>query len=131
MAVADGNGRPIAICTERATPHEVTLVQQTLAETFVAEPIVRLICDNAYDSDKLDRELAENGVEMVAPHRRTRKNLTQDRRSLRSYKRRWKVERLFAWLQSFRRLVTRYEHSLDNFTDMVHLARCLILPRHL
>ncbi|MCX6635129.1 MAG: hypothetical protein NT090_08625 [Acidobacteria bacterium] len=59
MAVADGNGLPVAICTESARPHEVTLVQQTLAETFVAEPIERLIGDNAYDSDKLDRELSE------------------------------------------------------------------------
>ncbi len=28
---------------------------------------------------------------------------------------RWTVERLFAWLQVFRRLVTRYEYHIDNF----------------
>jgi hypothetical protein len=67
MAVADGAGLPVAICAESATPHEVTLVQQTLAEFFVAEPIERLIGDNAYDSDRLDRELADAGVEMIAP----------------------------------------------------------------
>src|SRR5258708_2591708 len=44
------------------TPHEVTLVKQTLAEIFVAEPIERLIGDNAYDSDRLDQDLAETGV---------------------------------------------------------------------
>jgi len=53
MAVADSAGLPVAACAESATPHEVTLVQQTLAETFVAEPIERLIGDNAYDSDRL------------------------------------------------------------------------------
>jgi transposase len=105
--VADGNGLPVAVCTESATPHEVTLVQQTLAEVFVAEPVERLIGDNAYDSDKLDLELAETGVEMIAPHRSSRKHLTQDGRPLRRYHRRWKIERLFAWLQNFRRLVTR------------------------
>lgn len=109
----------------------MTLVQQTLAETFVAEPIQRLIGDNAYDSDKLDAELAEAGVEMIAPHRSTRKNRTQDGRSLRRFRRRWKIERLFAWLQSFRRLVTRYEHSLENFTGMIHLGCSLILLRSL
>jgi transposase len=131
MAVADRRGLPIAVCAESATPHEVKLVQQTLAEIFVEEPVRRLIGDNAYDSDRLDRELAETGVEMIAPHRSNRKRLTQDGRALRRYRRRWKIERLFAWLQNFRRLVTRYEHSLDNFTGMVHLACALVLIRHL
>ena len=31
-------------------------------------------------------------------------------RPVRRYRRRWTVERLFAWLQVFRRLVTRYEY---------------------
>ena len=96
MAVADAAGLPVAVCTESATPHEVTLVQQTLAEIFVAEPLERLIGDNAYDSDRLDQDLAESGVEMIAPHRSNRKNRTQDGRALRRYSRRWKIERLFA-----------------------------------
>jgi hypothetical protein len=57
------------------------MVQQTLAEIFVAEPLKRLIGDNAYDSDRLDRELAETGVEMIAPHSRSRKRQTPDGRS--------------------------------------------------
>ena len=68
---------------------------------------------------------------MIAPHRRNRTKLTQDGRSLRRDRRRWKIEPLFAWLQNFRRLVTRYEHSLDNYTGMLHLACTLILLRHL
>jgi hypothetical protein len=67
MAVAAGSGLPIAVCAESATPHEVTLVQQTLAEIFVAEPLSRLIGDSAYDSDRLDQELADSEVEMIAP----------------------------------------------------------------
>ena len=43
--------------TRRAPPHEVTLVQQTLAEIFVQEPVQRLVGDNAYDSDQLDENL--------------------------------------------------------------------------
>jgi IS5 family transposase len=74
MAVSDSAGLPVFICAQSATPHEVTLVQETLAEIFVNEPIERLIGDNAYDSDGLDQELAEHGVEMIAPHRSNRKN---------------------------------------------------------
>jgi transposase len=109
----------------------VTLVPQTLAEIFVVEPVQRLIGDNAYDSDRLDRELAETGVEMIAPHRSNRKHHTQDRRPLRCYRRRWKIERLFAWLQNFRRLTLRWEHSLENSVGMIYLAYVIILMRHL
>ena len=131
MAVADGAGLPVAVCAESATPHEVTLVQQTLAEIVVAEPIQRLIGDNAYDSDQLDRDLADTRVEMIAPHRSNRKHQTQDRRPLRRYRRRWKIERLFAWLQTFRRLTVRWEYYLENFLGMIHLACVRILLRHL
>jgi hypothetical protein len=36
MAVADRQGRPIAVHVESATPHEVTLVHATLAERFIS-----------------------------------------------------------------------------------------------
>ena len=72
----------------------------------------RLIGDRAYDSDPLDATLSTKGIEMIAPHRRNRKRpKTQDGRKLRRYKKRWKVERLFAWLGNFRRLVVRYEQA--------------------
>jgi transposase len=109
----------------------VKLVMQTLAEIFVEEPVQRLIGDNAYDSDQLDRELAETGVEMIAPHRCNRTNPTQDGRPLRRYRHRWKIERLFAWLQNYRRLVTRYEYTWRTSRAMLHLACALILLRHL
>ncbi len=75
MGVADSAILPVAVCAESATPHEVTLVHQTLAEIFFVEPVQRLIGDNAYDSDRLDRELAETGVEMIAPHRSNRNTI--------------------------------------------------------
>lgn len=70
--------------------------------------------------------MAEIGVDMIAPHHPRRTRLTQDGRKLRRDKRRWKVERLFAWLMRFRRLVTRYELKAQNFLGFVQLA-CLVL----
>jgi hypothetical protein len=61
-------------------------------------------------------------IEMIAPNRENRRTPTQDGRPLRRYKRRWKVERLFAWLFNFRRLVVRYEYHAANFQGFVHLA---------
>ena len=131
MAVADGSGLPIALCTACASPHEVTLVKATLAESLTSAWPERLIGDAAYESDTLDHELAPLGVALIAPHRRNRKHPTQDGRVLRRYRRRWKIERLFAWLQNFRRLVVRYEYYPDNFLGMLHLACALILLRRL
>jgi transposase len=131
MAIADRQGLPIAVHVESATPHEVRLVHATLADRFVRQLPARLIGDNAYESDRLDAELARRGVELIAPHRRTRKQRTQDGRSLRRYRRRWKVERLFVWLQNFRRLIVRYERLAENFLGMLRVACCLILLRGL
>ncbi len=131
MAVADRHGLPVAICVESATPHEVKLATNTLVQMVIPDAPQNLVGDNAYDSDKLDSELRRYGIELIAPHRMNRKNTTQDLRRLRRYRRRWKIERLFAWLQNFRRLVVRYERYAENFLGMLHLGCCLILLRHL
>jgi transposase len=130
MAVADRFGLPLALCAASASPHESRLVAPTLDSRFVAELPQRLIGDRAYDADPLDAELAKLGVEMIAPHRRNRnKPRTQAGRPLRRYKRRWKIERLFAWLGNFRRLVVRYDRSALNFLGFVQLGCILILLR--
>jgi transposase len=130
MAVADRAGFPLAVHTAAATPHEVTLVPATLAATFTTGLPERLIGDKAYDSDPLDGELAQAGIELIAPHRANRKKpATQDGRPLRRYRRRWKIERLFAWLQNFRRLVVRHEYYAENFLGFVQLGCIIILLR--
>jgi transposase len=106
------------------------LVEMTLDQRFVDELPDKLVGDRAYDSDPLDATLQAQGVEMIAPHRRNRKKQkTQDGRKLRRYKRRWKVERLFAWLGNFRRLVTRYEHKVENYLAFVKLGCIIVLLR--
>lgn len=74
--------------------------------------------------------MTQYGIEMIAAHRQGRRS-TQDGRALRRARRRWKIERLFAWLRNSRRLVTRWELHVDNFLGMLHLACARILLRHL
>ena len=132
MAVADGSGLPGSVHAASASPHEITLVGKTLAAGFAPGEPERLIGDRAYDSDPLDAALAERSIEMIAPHRRNRKKKkTQDGRKLRRYRRRWKVERLFAWLSNFRRLVVRYERRAGNYLGFVQLGCVIILLRYL
>jgi transposase len=112
----------------------VKLVCPTLEQRFVAAVPERLIGDKAYDSDPLDHEVRQQfGAEMIAPHRQGRRpdRRTQDGRPLRRFKRRWKIERLFAWLYNFRRLVVRYEYHSENYFGFIQLACIMILLRHL
>ena len=131
MAVAEGAGFPLAISVGSAAPHEVTLVEDTLGKRFTEEKPERLIGDRAYDSDPLDERLQEQGIEMIAPHKSNRKKpATQDGRPLRRYKKRWKVERLFAWLQNFRRIQVRHDYYLENYLAFVLLGCMIIFLRN-
>jgi transposase len=128
--LADGHGLPLAVYAASASPHEVTLVGETLAQVFTAERPERLIGDKAYDSDPLDEELAQEGIGLIAPHKSNRKKAaTQDGRKLRHYNRRWKVERLFSWLQNFRRIAMRFDFHDENYLGFVHLGCIRILLR--
>ena len=132
MAVADRVGLPGAGHIAPASPHAVTLVEPTLAACVVEARPERLIGDKADDSDPLDARLAEQGIELIAPHRANRKQpKTPDGRPLRRYKRRWKVERLFAWLQNFRRILVRHEYHAENSLGFVQPACTIILLRKL
>ena len=130
MAGAARPGLPLAVRTECAPPHAVPLVAAPLAARLVAALPARLIGARAYDSAPLAACLREWGIDLIAPHRPNRKKPpTQAGRSLRRYKRRWKVERLFAWLGNFRRLVVRYEYQAANYLGFVQLACIVILLR--
>ena len=129
MAIADRHGLPVAVDVASASPAEVRLVGKTLDARFIEEVPERLIGDKAYDSDGLAEELSRAGIELIAPNRKNRKIKTQDGRPLRRYRRRWKIERLFAWMQNFRRLVNRWEYDVVNFLGFVHLGCIVILLR--
>lgn len=129
MGIVDRHGLPLAASTHAANHHEVTLVQLTFEFYMIEAKPENLIGDKAYDSDNLDEELRQQGVEMIAPHRSNRRKLrrTQDGRRLRRYERRWLVERFFSWIQWHRRILVRWEYYAQNFLGFVQLACALIL----
>lgn len=134
MVVVDGQGIPLGSRVLEASPAEVTLVEHTLNAVAPKQrrKITRLIADRAYDSDPLRRHLAAQNIELICPHRKRRKKKpTQDGRPLRRYRHRWKIERTFAWLGNFRRLVVRYERNPDLYRAFFHLASAIITLRHL
>jgi transposase len=135
MVVVDGQGVPLGVHLDAASPAEVNLLEPTLATIAVPragpgrprQKPERVIADKAYDSDPLRARLKRRGIELIAPHRRNRKKpKTQDGRKLRRYRKRWKVERTFAWFGNFRRLLVRWERHLKMYLAFFHLA-CLLI----
>ncbi|WZO97481.1 IS5 family transposase [Isosphaeraceae bacterium EP7] len=136
----DGDGVPLACHLDSARPSEVTLLERTLDNVSIKRrrdgttPRPRLlILDRAYDSDPLRDRLAARGIEMVCPHRRNRRRPATQRagRLRRYYRWRWRVERTFAWLGNFRRLLVRHERTPRIYRAFFHLACMLITMRKL
>jgi len=138
MVVVDGQGVPLGIHVTSASPAEVTLVDATLNTIRVPRPRggrprqkpVRLIGDRGYDSDPLRERLARRGITVIVPYRDNRTvRKYEDGRSLRRYRRRWRVERTIAWLGSFRRLVIRHERFTSMYRSLLYFAAALITLR--
>lgn len=129
LAIVDRHGLPLSVRTHAANHHEVTLVHLSVDFSMLEATPEHLLGDRAYDSDGLDDDLKHDGVNMIAPHRSTRKLKTQDGRHLRRYQRRWLVERFFAWLQWKQRLFVRWEDYATNFLGFVQLASITMLLR--
>jgi transposase len=89
-----------------------------------AGPIERLIADKAYDTNRLRSFLKERDIEAVIPSSAPRKPfILHDREA---YRQRNLIERMFARLKDFRRIVTRYDKLARNFLAGVLLAAAMI-----
>ena len=128
--MVDARGLPVSVQVRTAGQHEVKQAEQGVLSCWTEFLPERVIADRGFDCDALDASLAEFGVDMIVPHRKNRKARTQDGRKLRRYRRRWMVERFFAWLGNFRRLLVRHERRLSNYEALVHLATIVILVRN-
>jgi hypothetical protein len=103
------------VSTYAVNHHEVTLVQLSFDFYMLEARPDYGIGDRTYDSNNLDAELSEEGIQSISPHGKKKKRKAQDDRQSRRYARCWLVERLFSWLQWKRRLLTRWEHYSENF----------------
>ena len=116
MAVVDGHGTPLGLLVASAQQAEIRLAEPTLATICVPQrrgrPKTRpteLVADKAYDSQPFCERLRCQGIRPCIPHRRGKKPRRGPKAELAGYRERWHVERSFAWLGSFRRVLVRYE----------------------
>ena len=83
-----------------------------------------IIADRGYDSDAIVEYIQSRGKVAIIPSRANRvMHRTID---LQIYKMRNRIERLFGRLKQHRRLATRFEKSVTNYSSMVFIACALI-----
>jgi len=83
-----------------------------------------VIADRDYDHDKYRRLVRQRGVKPVIARRQTKHGSGLGRH-------RWVVERTFAWLHNFKRLLVRYERRADIHHALLALGCCLVCYRRL
>lgn len=129
MVLVDECGLPVVIYISSARPHESRMVQRLFDFLLSTENTHCVISDKSYDSDKLDEELATEGIEMIEPHRKNpnRENVAQEKHLLRRYIRLWAVQRKIDWIQHYRRLCIHREKSTLSLKGFIHFGCTMLL----
>ena len=128
MVVVEAHGWPIGSGVFSANHHEAGIAEDTLKSMRLLPKPKNLLGDTAYSSQPLTKRLFNKyHLYLTAPPKRHYVHFFHDGRRLRRKKRRWKIERSFAWLKNFRRLEIRWERKMENYLGFVELACSMIL----
>jgi transposase len=143
MLVADGNGLPLGVHLASASCAEVRLAAATLDTIAVRRPRGRprrrpekLVADRGYDSRAFRATLRRRGIRMCIPPKRRPANWRAKRgrpvvARKDDYRLRYTVERSFAWLGNFRRLLIRWEHLFSVYRSFFMVGALLLCVRRL
>jgi transposase len=143
MLVVDSNGLPLGFHLDSANTAEVKLAEWTLDTISVSRPRGRprrrpdkLVADRGYDSSALRCALRRKGIRMCIPPKRRpvywrakRGRPMVARKD--DYRLRYTVERSFAWLGNFRRLLMRWEHLVSVYHSFFAIGVLLLCVRRL
>jgi transposase len=84
----------------------------------------RITADRAYDHDKYRRELRRRGIASEIARRKTEHGSGLGHA-------RWVIERTFAWLHHFKRLLVRYDRRQEIHEAFLAIGCCLVCFRRL
>lgn len=134
MILIEGkHGLPVAEAVFPGNWGEKSAVEPTLDQSMkgLVKP-QNILGDAEFSSRPLTRRLwCKYKIHLNAPPKRHYVHFFHDGRRIRRIKRRWKVERCFAWLRSHRRLETRWEIYGEYYLGFVQLACIMILIKYL
>jgi putative transposase len=129
----DGHGIPLAVVVDGANRHDLKLVDATLEAVMIKrpEPTARppppRCLDKGYDYEAVRDTLEAWSYTAQIRHRGEER---QAKCAIPGYRaRRWVVERTHAWMNRFRRLLSRWEKKVENSLAWRHFACAWITCR--
>jgi transposase len=128
--LVDATGIPLAWTLTGGNRHDVTQLMPLLDRVPAVAGLVgrprrrpdQLLADRGYDYDKYRRLLRARGIKPVIARRGTAHGSGLGVA-------RWVVERTFAHLHQFKRLLVRYERRAEMHEAMLALGCCLLCYR--
>ncbi len=131
--LTEAQGIPVGLAVDGAHRHDMKLVRATVEGVPVQRPTPSaeqpqgLCLDKGYDFDEVRQTIQEFGF---TAHIRSRGEEAQAIKREAGFKaRRWVVERTHSWLNRFRRILIRWDKSVDNYIAFLHFACALIACR--
>ena len=131
--LTEAQGVPVGLAVNGAHRHDMKLVRATVEGVPVQRPAPSpeqpqgLCLDKGYDFDEVRQTMQEFGF---TAHIRSRGEEAQAIKREAGFKaRRWVVERTHSWLNRFRRILIRWDKSVDNYIAFLHFACALIACR--
>ncbi|MBE7173075.1 MAG: IS5 family transposase [Williamsia sp.] len=140
LFLCDDKGLPLSLATPQSgNQHDITGIAElfdelceVLVEAGVSLEGVFMNADSAFDAQVVHQKCEEAGIEANIYHNtRNTQRLEQEYRYFDEllYKRRYVIERMNAWLDSFKALLVRYETRVKNWMALHFLAFTVWLCR--
>jgi transposase len=123
-----------ACVNEQGLPVHLEFTPGQRNDIVVAEELVtgkpeEVVADKAYDSDKFIATLEADGIEAVIPPKSNRREIRPFNKE--KYKNRHLVENFFCKIKGFRRIATRYDHTIKSYRGFVEYASALLWVSYL
>ena len=116
----DAHGMPIRVIITEGTTADCTQAGYLIEGLKVEQ----LLADRGYDSNTIVEQATQQGMKVVIPPKKNRKNPRKYDKSL--YRLRHLVENTFLYLKRWRGVATRYAKNTASFLAAVHI-RCIAI----
>lgn len=123
--ITDKDGDILEASATTANTHDSKSAYALVALLVVAYPwIKRIYADRGYRGDFIEKAKHDFGIEVEITHSNYSGKFVPA-------KKRWVVERTFAWLDHFRRLCRNYEETTSSANEMLMVAAVVMTLRKL
>ena len=129
--ITDAYGIPIELVTGKGNTHDLKLLAKNIQNTTLQRDSV-INLDKGYTSVELRRQMRGKRVRVNMETKKgdyTRKRGRKFKVDYDKYKVRFKVEKVFGWLKSFKSIRTRKTINIGNFRGLIYLAIIIVVIR--